>query len=100
MDTADEMNVGGELRQDAVAAVGAVAADEDVIVWKPRGNQGDQLDGELRTSAMIGVGLGFGGLGFALFTFGHALAIAIEPHGDRQSKDLGRRPPRMNDENA
>src|SRR5262249_30985114 len=37
---ADQVNVGGQFRQDALAAVGAVSADEDVVVRKPRGNQG------------------------------------------------------------
>ena len=56
MDMADEVDVAGQVRQHALAAVGAVAGDEDVVVGKPGGDQGNQLDGQLGSGAMVGIG--------------------------------------------
>ena len=53
---ADEVNVGGEVGQDALAAVSAVAANEDLVVRKPFSDQVDQFAGQFRTSAMVGIG--------------------------------------------
>ena len=35
MDMADEVDVGRQVREDALAAVGAVAGDDDLIVGEP-----------------------------------------------------------------
>ena len=96
MDVTDEMNVVWQVRQNALATIGAVAGDDDGIAGKPGGGQVKQLDGQLRPGAMIAFGLG--GLGVFLLALGQALAVAIEPHGDRQREDFGRRPKRMDDE--
>src|SRR5205823_7569911 len=86
--------------QDALAAVSAVAADEEVIVGKPGGNQGHQLEGQFGSGAMVGVGLALGGFGFGFFAFGETLAVAIQPHGDRQGEDFGGGPERVSDNEA
>ena len=49
---------------------------------------------------MIGVGLGFLGFGLALLPFRESLAVAVEPRGHGQGKDLGGGPERVDDENA
>ena len=36
---ADEMNVGRQVREDALTAVGAVTGDDDLIVGEPLGHQ-------------------------------------------------------------
>ena len=83
MHVADEMDVGWELRQDALAALGAVAGDEDVALGKPGGGQGNQLDGQLRPRAMIGRRFGLlGFLAVLLLALGDPLPIAIEALGD------------------
>ena len=86
------------MRQHALAAVGAVAGDEDLVVGKPGGDQGNQLDRKLGPGAMVGVGLGFAGLGLVLFAFGEALPVAIQPHDDGQSEDFGGGPEGVDDE--
>ena len=57
MDVADEMDIGGQVRQDAPTAVGAVAEQEDLIVGEPAGRQEDEFQGQFRSGAMIGIGL-------------------------------------------
>ena len=48
---------------------------------------------------MIGVGLALlAALVLALFPFGEALAVAIQPHGDGQGEDLGGCPEGVDDE--
>src|ERR1700685_4156915 len=75
MDATDEMNIGGQVRQNAFAAVGAITGDDEGIARKPARGEVNQFDGQLRTTAMIRVLLGFC---LAFFAFGEALAIAIE----------------------
>ena len=98
MDVTDEVNVVGQVGEYAFATVGTVAGSDDGIVGKPSGGQVQQFDGQLRPRAMIA--FGFGGLGVFLLALGQSLAVAIEPHGDGQSEDFGRRPKRMDDEQA
>ncbi len=62
VDTADEVDVGGQVRQDALAARGAVAGDDDFIVGEPRGDQLDEFEGQFRPRAMIRIVLGSGRL--------------------------------------
>ena len=101
MDMADEMDVGRKLRQHAFAAVGAVASDEDVALGKPGGGQGNQLDGQLGASAMIGRSFGLlGFLGVLFLAFGESLPIAVKALSDRQGEDFGGRPKRMDDEDG
>ena len=99
VDVADEVDVGGELGQDALATVGAIAGDDDVVVREPGGNQGNQFDGQLRPRAVVGIGFGFG-LGLALLAFGDALSVPIEAHGDGEGEDLARRPEWVHDDEA
>jgi len=55
--------------------VSAVAADEEGIVGKPGGNQGNQLDGQFGTGAMVGDRpLRLAVFGFSFFAFGETLA--------------------------
>ena len=61
MDMADEMDVGRQMREDALAAIGAVAGDDDLVVGEPLGDQFDQLQGEFGSRAMIRIVLGLGG---------------------------------------
>ena len=81
MDMADEVNVGRQVRQDALAAVGAVAGDEDFVLGKPTGDQGNELDGQFGAGAMVRVPFRFAGFGLVLFSLGKALAVAIQAHG-------------------
>ena len=67
MDVADEVNVVREMGQDALAAVSTIAADQDLVLRKPSSDQGNQLNGQFGTGAMMGIGLGFG-LGHVHFT--------------------------------
>ena len=60
MDMADEVNVGRQMTEDALAAVGAVAGDDDLVVGEPPGGQVDQFQGQFRSGAMIGIVLGLG----------------------------------------
>jgi len=102
MDMADEMDVRRKLRQDALAAVGAVARNEQVAFRKPRGGQGNQFDGQLGTRAMVGRSFSF--LDFLITWFllalGEPLTIAIEAFGDGQGEDFGGCPKRMNDDDT
>src|SRR5512135_3757235 len=52
MDSADELNLGGQVRQDASTSIGAVAEDDDLIVGEPSGRQIDELEAQLRSRAM------------------------------------------------
>ena len=67
MDMADEMNVGRQMRQDALTAVGAVAGDDDLVVGEPPGDQVDEFQGQFRSGAMIRIVLGLGGFLLAFF---------------------------------
>ena len=42
---ADEVNVGRQVREDALTAVGAVTGDDDLIVGKPLGHHDDEFQG-------------------------------------------------------
>ena len=42
---ADEVNVGRQVTEDALTAVGAVAGDDDLLVGEPGGHQVDQFQG-------------------------------------------------------
>jgi len=57
---ANEVNVGRQVREDALTSVGAVAGDHDLIVGEPLGHQDDEFQGQFRSSAMIRIVLGFG----------------------------------------
>ena len=67
---ADEMDVGGQMRENALAAVGTVAGDDDLIVGEPLGRQDDEFQGQFRSGAMIRIVLGFGGFFWPFFPFG------------------------------
>ena len=66
MDVADQVNVGRQVGQDALAAIGAVAGNEDLIVGKPLGNQANQLQRQLRAAAMVGIWFAGGRLALPL----------------------------------
>src|SRR5207253_1474262 len=57
MDMADEMNVRGEVRKNALTAVGAVTEDDDLIVGEPSGREMDEFEGQSRSRAMLGISL-------------------------------------------
>ena len=57
MDVADQLHVGRQLLQHAGPAVGAVAADEQLSLGKPACHQGNQLHGQFRPGAVVGVPL-------------------------------------------
>ena len=86
---ADEMSLGGQVRENALTAVGAIAGDDDLVVWEPLGHQLGQFEGEFRSGAMIGILFEFGGLPFALLPLCEPLAVAVQTHGYGQSKDFG-----------
>src|SRR5260370_33416583 len=65
---------------------------------KPGCHEGNQLDGQLRPGAMIGIGFGFAGLVLAFFPLGEALTVAIEPEGNGKGKDFAGRPEGGNNE--
>src|SRR5438132_7094801 len=98
MNVANEMGIGRKVGQYALAAIGAVAGDEDFIMRKPRCHQGNQFDRELRPGPVIGIGFAFGGLVLVLFPLGEPLAVTIEPEGDRQGKDFAGSPEGVNDQ--
>jgi len=77
MDMADEMNIGGQMRENALTAVGAVAGDEDLLVGEPLGHHDDEFQGQFRSSAMIRIVLGFGGFLLALFPLRIRKASAV-----------------------
>ena len=54
MDMADEVNVLGQVGQHALAAVGAIAGDDDGVVGEPGRRQFDEFDGQFRAGAMVG----------------------------------------------
>ena len=54
VDVADQIDVGRQVPQHALAAVGAVAADQDLPLGKPGGEQPDQLHGQFGPGAMVG----------------------------------------------
>ena len=95
---ADEVNVGRQVREDALAAVGAVTGDDDLLVGEPLGHHDDEFQGQFRPGAMIRIVLGFGGFLLALFPLrilfplGQPLAVAVQAHGDGQGEDFGRCP--------
>ena len=92
---ADEMNVGGQIRENALASVGTVAGDHDLIVGEPLGHQDDEFQGQFGPSSMIRIVLGFGGFLLAffplriLFPLGQPLAVPVQANGDGQGEDLG-----------
>ena len=98
MDVADEVNVRRQMRQDALAPIGAVAGKEDLIVRIPLSHQVDELASQFRASAMIRIG--FGTFTPALLPLGEPLPIAVQTHGDRQGEHLGGCPKRVHDDQA
>ena len=96
MHVADQFHVGGKLLQYTCSAVGAVAADDQLLLRKPACHQGNQLHRQFRPGAVIGIALRWfllrSLLLVLLFSLGQALAIAIKPIGDPQAPDLGRSP--------
>ncbi len=94
MDVADEVHVVGQVAEHALAAVGAIAGDDDGVVGEPGRRQFDEFDGQFRASPVVGVGLGLGGFGLALLPFREPLAIAVEPRGAiRNNRCLGETSP-------
>ena len=93
-----EVNVGRQMRENALAPVGTVPREDDFVVRVPLGHQLDELESQLGSSAMIGIGLG----GFAptLLPLGESLSIAVQPHGDRQGEDFRGCPERLHDDQA
>jgi len=65
------------VREHALAAVGAIAGDDEGVVGEPGRRQFDEFDGEFRAGAMVGIGL-LGALGVALLPFREPLAVAVE----------------------
>jgi len=63
MDVADEVDVLGQVGEHALAAIGAIAGDDEGVVGEPGRRQFDEFDGEFRAGAMVGIGLGFLALG-------------------------------------
>ena len=57
MNMADEVNVSRQMRENALASVGAVAGEDDLVVGVPLSHQLNEFEGQLRSSAMIGIGL-------------------------------------------
>lgn len=98
MNVTNEMGIARKVGQYALAAISAVAGDENFIMRKPRRHQGNQFDRELRPGAVIGIGFAFGGLVLVLFPLGEPLAVPIEPEGDRQGKDFAGSPEGVNDQ--
>ena len=45
MHMADEVNVGRQVREDALTAVGAVTGDDDLLVGEPLGHHDDEFQG-------------------------------------------------------
>jgi hypothetical protein len=86
--------------EHALAAVGAIAGDDDGVVGKPSRRQVDEFGGQFRTGPMVGIGLGFLGLGLALLPFGESLSIAVQPSGHGQREDFGGGRDRVDDEDA
>ena len=74
LDMADEVNVGGQMRENAVAPVGAVTGKDDLVVGVPLSHQLNELEGQLRSSAMIGIGLR--GFAWSLLPLSESLTIA------------------------
>ena len=87
MDMADEVDVGGQVGQDALAAVGAVAGDEDLVVGKPGG------DREISSTASWGRVRWLGsGLGLVLALFFFPLVRPWRLRYSRVGDGQGRRP--------
>src|SRR5208283_3370395 len=80
---------------NALTTIGAVAGDNDLVIGKPRGDQNDEFQGQFRSSAMVRIVLGAGCFPLALLSLGQSLAVAVQPHGDRQGKDFGGSPDRI-----
>ena len=100
-DPADQVDVPGQVLQDALAAVGAVAADDDLPPREQLREPADQLHGQLGAGAVVRVGrplLPVLGLALALLALGQPLAVAVQPHAHRQGPDLRRRPGRVGHE--
>ena len=95
---ADEVNVGRQMGENAFASVGAVAGENDLVVGVPLGHQLDEFEGQLRPSAVVGIGLG--GFAATLLTLCESLSVAVQPHGDRQGKDFRRHAERSDDDQA
>ena len=96
-DPADEMDVGGEMRQDALTTISTVTEHDDLIVGEPAHHQADEFQGQFRSGAVVGIGLGFrldpapGRFPLAFLPLGEPLAVDVQPAGDRQGEDLGGR---------
>ncbi len=70
-----------------LAAADAVGADDDLPVREPLGEQAEQFDQPLGSSAVVGIGRPPGGLGASL---GQSLAVLAEAEADGPGEDLGR----------
>ena len=98
MNVTDEVNVGRQMRENALASIGAVTGEDNLVVGVPLSHQLNEFEGQLGSSAMIG--MGFGGFAPPFLPFGESLSIAVQPHRDRQGEDLRGRPPRLHDDQA
>lgn len=115
MDSADEMNVGRQVGEDASATVQIIDRDQEGAFGKGGGEPANQLQTKLRPGAMrFGVvrrsGLLLFREGLLTFVFGSpaarveivlllalvvALQVAIEPKADGQGKGFAGRPSRQ-----
>src|SRR5262245_31534591 len=86
------------MRKDAFTSVGTVTREDDFVVGIPLSYQADQLEGQFGSSAMVGIRLQ--PFSAALLPLCESLPIAVEPHGDRQSKDLRGGPEWVDDNQA
>ena len=102
MDVADELDLGREFREDTPPAVGAVTREHDLIVREPLGHQFHEFEGQVRPSAMVRIVLRPTLLPLLLLflPLGQPLPVAVQPYGDRQGEDFGRRPEWIDDQQA
>ena len=55
MDVANEVNIGWKIREDALAAISAVASEHNLVVGEPFGCQLDEFACQFGSSAMVGI---------------------------------------------
>ena len=95
---ADEVNVGWQVREDALTAVGAVTGDDDLLVGEPLGHHDDEFPGLIQVECDDSDRAWVWRVSAApfplriLFPLGQPLAVAVQAHGDGQGEDFGRCP--------
>ena len=52
---ANEVNIGWKIREDALAAINAVASEHNLVVGEPFGCQLDEFACQFGSSAMVGI---------------------------------------------